>query len=663
MQLVIIGTCLAVVAFASVVVIIYREKSRRCKVERDWEMSSDYSQENQDNGNGNGKEMVLNNSSRHNVDGNDLAPQANKEGRHIAVVRPHIESNSKDCKEVENLDDILQHRTRESFQVAGDSENTQAVNAAENSENKHQNNQLCQRTKNESLSPRDLVAPEFEIDWTRIFLQLSRSFSPTRWKLFAYQLLSNCQEMARSVHDTVDEIELEANHTEGWVIHAYIKVFNKWLDNVGRANATFGHIKDAVSASIDSKEALDQILSIERNPPMKIKEQRYAAVVPRKFEQTISSNSSFQHFMALHNDEEPGNSNCGRELYIRSSETKRFQLAHCPYCSLYTKNEISDRQETLTSVQSNESYREQNKKRKKDQSQTQQPKRRITEKYEKYIIENAKQNLHLEFMPIRQNDYDMYMNFVIACIANECQVAERTVWSVTQAGFCEAQEVIKEKGTMFVINDERINLCLRKETFEELTFYGNIARPKLLKYLKERNPEYDSTTSETFMFINFNGIPLFEHMEDKDDQSQSYIATQEKDTKQRFKLNSPTGSSIKTSLYMKESDENIDDYKPRRKQNSSDQSTESEQINRCFRKTSTFDTHEYKPIEEEEEGTSKSATNHEKEKSNKAEDGQEIVKSQMNDIKKKEIESSEVDMETETQSITQSFFHKFCEIS
>jgi hypothetical protein len=215
--------------------------------------------------------------------------------------------------------------------------------------------------------------------------------------------------------------------------------------------------------------------------------------------------------MALHNDEEPGNSNCGRELYMRLSETIRFQPAICPKCSLYTRNEIADCHETLTSVQSNESYGEQNKKRKKDQSKTQQHKRSITEKY---IIENAKQNLHLDFMPIRQNDYEMYMNFVIELIASECQVAERTVWSVTQEGFCEAHEVNnKEKGTLFVINGERINLCIRKETFEELTFYGNIARPKLLKYLKERNPEYDSTTSETFMFINFNGTPLFELLE------------------------------------------------------------------------------------------------------------------------------------------------------
>jgi hypothetical protein len=72
--------------------------------------------------------------------------------------------------------------------------------------------------------------------------------------------------MAKSVHDTVDEIELEAKnqHTESCFIHAYIKVFNKWLDNLGRTNATFEHIKDAVSATIEAKEALELVLSIER---------------------------------------------------------------------------------------------------------------------------------------------------------------------------------------------------------------------------------------------------------------------------------------------------------------------------------------------------------------------------------------------------------------
>jgi hypothetical protein len=72
--------------------------------------------------------------------------------------------------------------------------------------------------------------------------------------------------MTESVHDTVDEIELETKnqHTVDWVIHAYLKVFNKWLDNLGRTNATFEHIKDAVSATIEAKEALGVVLSIER---------------------------------------------------------------------------------------------------------------------------------------------------------------------------------------------------------------------------------------------------------------------------------------------------------------------------------------------------------------------------------------------------------------
>ncbi|XP_060561128.1 uncharacterized protein LOC132720911 [Ruditapes philippinarum] len=471
----------------------------------------------------------------------------------------------------------LSNESKESNKSKTSSEHTvdktNEMTMHEHADKEADNSHIKALLANEKLSESILGTPELQIDWTNVFIQLSRSLPATRWKLFAFHLLSNCQEMVRSVYYTVNEIEREAKnqHTEGGVIHAYIKVFMKWLDNVGRTNATFGHIKDAVSATIEAKKASDLVLSIERNPPMKEKKQRYAALLPSKFEPTFRSNTSLQQFMALHNDEEPGNSNCGRELYVRSSETTRFQLPHCQYCSLYTRNEISDRHETLTSVQSNESYREQNKKRKKDQSQTQQPKRSITEKY---IIENAKENLHLDFMPIRRNDYDMYMNFVIELIANECQVAKKIVWSVTQAGYCEAHEVNnKGKGTLFVINDERINLCLRKETFEELTFYGNIARPKLLKYLTERNPEYDSTTSEKFMFINFNGTPLFEHMEDKDDKSESNIVAKEKDAKKYFKVNSPTGFSMEASSYMKESEENIDEYKPRRKQNSSDQST------------------------------------------------------------------------------------------
>jgi hypothetical protein len=72
--------------------------------------------------------------------------------------------------------------------------------------------------------------------------------------------------MARSVHDTVDEIELEARnqHTAGWVIHAYLKVFNKWLNNLGNTRATFEHIKNAVTSAFDAKEDIKMVENIER---------------------------------------------------------------------------------------------------------------------------------------------------------------------------------------------------------------------------------------------------------------------------------------------------------------------------------------------------------------------------------------------------------------
>jgi hypothetical protein len=68
--------------------------------------------------------------------------------------------------------------------------------------------------------------------------------------------LGNCQEMVRSVDDTVNEIELEAKnqHTEGWVFYAYFKVFNKWLKKLGSTSATFEHIKDAAINAFDSEK-------------------------------------------------------------------------------------------------------------------------------------------------------------------------------------------------------------------------------------------------------------------------------------------------------------------------------------------------------------------------------------------------------------------------
>ncbi|XP_060576833.1 uncharacterized protein LOC132734133 [Ruditapes philippinarum] len=321
-------------------------------------------------------------SSLHNVDGNELQPKSNKNERHIAVVRPHL--HLLNCQEVENSDDILQHRTRESVQVTGVSENTQVVlHGAEGSESKRPKNQLCHGTEDQSLSLRDRdifkgTPPEFQIDWTKVFLQLSRSFPATRWKFFALELLSNCQEMARTVDDTVNETELEAKnqHTEGWVFYAYFKVFNKWLNNLGCTYATFEHIEDAATHAFDSKEDKKRIDFIKRNPPMK--STTPMPLVPPYLDLTFRNNSALsQQYMALHDDEIPGNStNYAREIYVRSRQTHRLQVGHCSYCSRYTTNEVSNLQETSvqlnkTSVDTKDNVkRERIKKRKKGQSKT-----------------------------------------------------------------------------------------------------------------------------------------------------------------------------------------------------------------------------------------------------------------------------------------------------
>ena len=79
-------------------------------------------------------------------------------------------------------------------------------------------------------------------------------------------IVGNCQEMGRNVQDTVDEIKYEVRnqHTEGWIIHAYMKVFFKWLNNLGTENSTFDHIEDAASANFDSKETLELVRSMKR---------------------------------------------------------------------------------------------------------------------------------------------------------------------------------------------------------------------------------------------------------------------------------------------------------------------------------------------------------------------------------------------------------------
>ncbi|XP_060576830.1 uncharacterized protein LOC132734130, partial [Ruditapes philippinarum] len=585
--------------------------------------------------------FIIAGSSIHKVDGKDLAPKSNNIERRIAVVSPHIESKSNDCKEVENTDYILLHRTRESVQVTGDSENTQVVNGAEDSENKRQNNQLCQRTKDESLSPRDLGkgAPGFEIDWTQIFLQLSKSLTPTRWELFAYQLLNNCQNMARSVHDTVAEIDLEAKnkHTEGWVIHAYIKVFNKWLDNVGRTNATFEHIKDAVSATIEAKEASDLVLYIERNPPIKVATPRCPPLVPNKLDRTFGSNIVHsQQCMALHDDEVQGNSNCSRGIFVRS--TRSYQSAHFPSCSRRTTKEISNQEETVVQLiknsietefncdDTNIADREQIRKRKQDQSTTQQNKMIALEEY---FIRRFKDDLKADSMPILQNDYKMFMDFVIDLISNECHVSKEIVLSITYEGFCKAHQTkTKENETLYIIKSGKTSLCIGKEVFDDLAVYGNVARPKLLKHLDEKKIECDNTT---LLFIKF------EQMKNKDVKRVRNNAEKENNAEQNFQVNCQKGSSIESCPDMNECEEHFN-IKQSLQQNSSDQLFDSEKSKRGNSNNNTLNAHDLKY--EEKIGTAQ--VQHGKK--------QETEKNKVKDDKR------DIDIETELDSITEWFF-------
>ncbi|XP_060576829.1 uncharacterized protein LOC132734129 [Ruditapes philippinarum] len=492
-------------------------------------------------------------------DDNEIKPVDPKETeKQTAVVYPYDETKSNGCKEVGHKDAILRHITKEHFQGTGVYENKEE----QGSEIKTKENQICLRSEDQSLSSMDPDKGTSElqiIDWTKVFLQLSRSFSPTHWKLFALELLSNCQEMARSVDKTVNEIELEARnqHTEGWVFHAYFKVFNKWLNNLGSTRATFEHIKDAATNAFDSVEDKNRIDSIKRNPPMKVATPMCPPLEPCKLDRTFGSNYGHsQQYMALHDNEAQGNSNCERGIYVSSIQTRSYQMAHCPYCSRYTTNEISNQENTLVRLNKNSietkyndiDEREQIGKRKKDQPTTQQNKRIANDKY---IVENAKQNLLFDIMPIRQNDYDMFMDFVIDLISNECHVSQEAVLSITYKGFCKAHQTkTKENETLYIIKSGKTSLCIGKEVFEDLAVYGNIARPKLLKYLEEKNIDCDNST---LLFIKF------EQMKNKDVKSVRSDAEKENNAEQNFQVNGQNGLcpdmneseepfSIKTSL-------------------------------------------------------------------------------------------------------------------
>ncbi|XP_060577812.1 uncharacterized protein LOC132734943 [Ruditapes philippinarum] len=435
--------------------------------------------------------------------------------------------------------------------------------------------------------------------------------------------------MVRSVDDTVNEIELEARnqHTEGWVFYAYFKVFNKWLNNLGSTSATFEHIKDAATHALDSGEDKKLVDIIKRNPPMKVTTPM--PLVPYNFNETFGNNTAHsQQYMALHDDEGPENSNFARKLYVRSRQTHKFQVAHCSYCSRYTTNEVSNLQETSvqlnkTSVETNCNNNDKNtvkqeriKKRKKDQSksESQQHKRSITEQY---IIENAKQNLLLDSIPIRQNDYDMFMHFVIDLISNQCHVSKEVVLSITYECFYKTQEInTNENETLYILKWGRTNLCIGQEVYDELAVYGNIARPKLLKYLEEKSIDCDNTT---LLFIKF------EQIKHKEDKSVKNHAEKENNAEQNFQVNSQNGPPIGLCPDVNESEEPFN-IKTSLKQNSFGQVFEPE----------------------EKVGTT-SVEHGQKELDNKAEREQETVKNNGKDEK-------DTDIEKELESIKESFF-------
>jgi hypothetical protein len=201
--------------------------------------------------------------------------------------------------------------------------------------------------------------------------------------------------------------------------------------------------------------------------------------------------------------------------HVRSSESHIYEIAQFSSGPLAPTNEIHNRQETFTTVQLNKTCSKPIiglEKRKEKQSNIQKHIKRC--KNDTYIIQNAVENMRLDCIPIRQNDYDTYMDFVINRILNECHVRKSIVLSIKYAGFCEPYQIeTKEKETFYFLKSGRANICMGKEVYDDLDFYGNVARTKLLTYLKAKNTDFDETTSETYLFIRFDGKPLFEQKE------------------------------------------------------------------------------------------------------------------------------------------------------
>ncbi|XP_060560345.1 uncharacterized protein LOC132720270 [Ruditapes philippinarum] len=507
-------------------------------------------------------EKGQNNQNSENEDDDDNAEtkllQHHETYTHIAVISP-VESKINDYKEIRHLETRLQQRTRESVQGAGDSEITQA----KDQENNTHELQLREGVEKQTLSLKVLGTPESQIDWDTVFLKLSKSLSPTSWKFFAYHLLNGCQSLPRSVHDTVEEIEMETKnqHTSGWVIHAYLNVFYRWLKCLGRARASIEHIEEAVMACMEEQDAKDLVIEFKKSPPMKVSTSICNTLDPYTFDRTsFGRNASYPAqfmYMALCDDKTQDKAMTRK--HVRSSESHIFEIAQFSSGPLDPTNEITNRQETFTTVQLNKTCKKpinRREKRKTKQSTIQENKKRL--KNDNYNIRNALENMRLDIMPIRQNDYDIYMDFVINRILNECHVSKSIVLSVKYAGFCEPYKIeTKDKETLYVLKSGRANICMGKEVYDDLDFYGNVARTKLLTDLKAKYTDYDETTSETYLFIRFDGKPLFEQEEEKVDNTENNMSEKVEGTEQQLQVNGKNYLSIRNSPDMKASEEHL----------------------------------------------------------------------------------------------------------
>ncbi|XP_053388283.1 uncharacterized protein LOC128551450 [Mercenaria mercenaria] len=297
-----------------------------------------------------------------------------------------------------------------------------------------------------------------------------------------------------------------------------MKVFTKWLEIMGDTAENLEQIKQAVCECIESKEVIDSVLLIIRDPPK-------LSCVVRGIEQTSKHPVPYvQPCYALHDIETPSAS-CSvhyRSRQIQSIQSSRYctcsgflpssaALKSLPNCQAmqasfqYTEMKFepnsNDESQTLHTVQGKD------KKRKTSQFQD---KIKLS-KLESYARDNSKQNLLSKDIPIRQCDYDIYMEHVVDLVMKECHVSRKTVLSITYQTFCEVEEVpTKRNELLYIVYCGTPKLILKKEVYHDLEIYGNIARPKLLAHLDAQKIEYDKSDADTFLFLSFNGKAAFE---------------------------------------------------------------------------------------------------------------------------------------------------------